>query len=254
MRKKIIALVVGGLLVTGSTGGWAQVKKDATESVPQITRDLVKEVETVGTFHWLVLKDGKQYLISSDGRFVIENPKIYDQQTKRILISIREFKEARKPRVEDYAFFYLSKQGKPAALIVVDQYCGYCERLVKDLLILLKSGRTPKYDIAITFYPIFRKSVDGPCKLASVSPEKAREIYMKWVRTKDPAVWEKLPCDPKKKQDFLMKAAKLKFVSGINSTPVVILPDGTKIVGYRNPEEFLFEPSGSAESQKEGRR
>ena len=242
--------MLGVVLWAGSSVVFSKVPEKPS-STPQITREVVKEVETLGTFIWLVLKDGSEHLISSDGRFLIKNPRVLDLSSNRTIETLRELRETRRPNVKDYAFFYLSRQGKPAALIVVDPHCGHCERLVRDLLVLIESGRTPGYDLAVTFFPVFRRSTDDVCKLLSVSPEKAHETYVKWVKTGNPGIWEKLTCDPRKKQDFIMKAAKLRFISGINSTPVVILPDGRKVVGYRNPEEFLFEPSptGSTESQ-----
>ena len=148
-----------------------------------------------------------------------------------------------KPNIDEVAMLYLVKsdtKSRPTALIVVDEYCPYCERLIKDTLALIKAGKTPKYDLAVAFFPVHRKAVDASCKLMGVGKDRAREIYLKWVESKDPKIWATLKCDPEKRKEFLAKAVMLRMMAGINATPTVILPNGRKIVGYKNPEEFLF--------------
>ena len=255
LRRKGVLLLAGtALLFSAVSGMYARpVRAGSPEGKPlRITKELVKEVEPVGSFLWLTLKDGREVLISSDGRFVIYHPRLYDMKKNKIVTTLSEFRAVRKPEIDRYAFFYLSKTGKPKALLVVDEYCPYCERFMKDLLSLLEAGRKPKYDLAVTFYPVHREAIDASCKLLGLPPEKARETYVKWVKTTDPAVWKDLTCDPKKQQEFLIKAAGLRFESGVNSTPTVILPDGRKVIGYRNPEDFLFEAPSGKTSGKPG--
>jgi len=207
-------------------------------------RFLDKEVARVQSIpfriFWIETKDGSSYIASSNGRFVISSPELRDVQTGTIINSIEELKLALKPNVDEIAMLYLVKKGRPSALVIVDEYCPYCERLVKDILSLLKAGNTPKYDIAVTFFPVHRQAVEATCKLMEVGPEKARELYVNWVKTQDPSTWGNIKCSPETRKKFLMMAAKLQM-NGLTATPTVILPDGTQIVGYRNPEEFLFQ-------------
>ena len=205
---------------------------------------LGKKVESVESLpfkiFWVKTKDGASYIATSNGRFVIESPKLLDVQTGKTVTTIEELREAMKPDVNKYATLWLVKKGKPSALIVVDEYCPYCERLVKDILTVLQTGKTPKYDLAVTFFPIHRQSVEATCKLMSIGQKKARETFIKWVQTHDSSVWNNIKCVPEMQKKFFVKAAQLNTMVGISATPTVILPDGKKIIGYRNPEEFLF--------------
>ena len=190
--------------------------------------------------YWIQTEDGSSYLVSSNGRFVIEKFELLDMQTKNRVETITDLLRAMKPDISQSAVLYLSEQGRPAALIVVDEYCPYCEKLMKQLLALLEAGRKPKYDLAVAFFPVHIKAVDASCKLMQAGKKKARELYVRWVKTHDPDVWNQQKCSAEVRRKFLTIAARLKTMSGISATPTIVLPDGTRIVGYRNPE-FLFE-------------
>lgn len=206
----------------------------------------VKRVQRIPfRIYWIETEDGSSYLASSNGRFVIENPVLLDMQTKKRLETLSDLMTAMKPDAERVAVLYLAKTGKPEALIVVDEYCPYCEQLVKDILKLLQSGKKPKYDLAVTFFPIHRQAVDASCKLLHAGKKKARQMYLKWVSSKDPSVWNEEKCTPEARKKFLTLAAQLRTMNGISATPTIILPDGTQLVGYRNPE-FLFEGDKNA--------
>ena len=237
MKKVLIFLFLTSLFISQPAIAGDQVAK-------RQQRFLDKEVAKVQSIpfriFWIETKDGSSYIASSNGRFVISSPELRDVQTGTIINSIEELKLALKPNVHETAMLYLVKKGRPSALVIVDEYCPYCERLVKDILSLLKAGNTPKYDIAVTFFPVHRQAVEATCKLMEVGPEKARELYVNWVKTQDPSTWGNIKCSPETRKKFLMMAAKLQM-NGLTATPTVILPDGTQIVGYRNPEEFLFQ-------------
>ena len=240
MKKTTIITTVLSLAIIFNPPKSAFTKSDTKSKLSFLN----KKVETVEPLpfrvFWIKTKDGSSYLATYNGRFVILSPEIIDVKTGKKITTIEALREAMKPDVNEFAALWLYKKGNPAALIVVDEYCPYCERLVKDILTILKTGKTPKYDLAVTFFPIHRQAVEASCKLFGAGPEKAREVYLKWVETQNPSVWSGLKCRPEDRKKLLFKAVQLRSMVGITATPTVILPSGQKIIGYKNPEEFLF--------------
>ncbi len=207
---------------------------------PPVAKDQVKDADSLGTVYWLELKNGKQLLVSSDGRFVIENPKVRDLMKKTTITTLEDLRKNRMPDVNKFAFFYLYKAAqKPTALLVVDQYCPYCERFVKDLLQIMKQ-KEPKYSIAVTFFPIHPEAVDASCKMIAMKPDTARMAYIKMVKSSDDSLLRTVQCTRANREKFLKKALQLRFIAGVQGTPTIILPNGRKIVGYVNPESILF--------------
>ena len=235
-KKIIIAFFLTALLVT-------QVSAESrTVSQQRFLDKQVDKVEAVPfRMFWIKATDGSSYLASSNGRFVIKSPQIYDVQTGQTITSIEELNLAMKPDVNKFAVFYFSRAGKPTALLVVDPFCTHCHKMSREILRLVEAGKTLKYDLAVTFFPISRQAIGAICQLMKVGQEEAKSMYVRWVKTQDSSIWSNTECDSENRRKFLMLAAQLQSMSGIRATPTLILPDGTRVVGYTDPTSLLFE-------------
>ncbi|MDR2011921.1 MAG: thioredoxin fold domain-containing protein, partial [Rhodanobacter sp.] len=120
--------------------------------------------------------------------------------------------------------------GQPKYTITVftDLDCGYCRKMHSQIAEYNKRG------IEVDYLFVPRSGINTPSYDKAVSVWCAKDRKAAFTAAKagtDPAP---LKCDNPVAEEF-----KLGTVVGVDGTPTVLAPDGTKIGGYLSPDDML---------------
>ncbi len=208
----------------------AAARKALQELVPKAKIDKVEAAPLPG--YRQVIVGGQMVYVSDDGRYLMQGT-LYDAQAKRDLTAARMAVDA-KAKVDAVPagkrIVFAADGGKPKYKVTVftDIDCGYCRKLHSQIAEYNKRG----IEVDYLFFP--RSGIGSPSydKAVSVWCAKDRNAAFTAAKTgKNPAP---LKCDNPVAEEFTLGTQV-----GVEGTPTIFAPDGTKIGGYLPPDEML---------------
>lgn len=197
--------------------------------VPQAKIDTVEAAPLPG--YRQVLVGGQMIYVSDDGKYLMQGT-LYDTKTKRDLTAIR-LAVATRQKVDavpaaNRIVFAPPGKAKYKVTVFTDLDCGYCRRLHSQIAEFNKRGIEFDY----LFFP--RTGIGSPSYDKAVSVWCAKDRKAAFTAAKaghDPAP---LKCANPVAEEFTL-GTKV----GVEGTPTIFAPDGTKIGGYLSPDEML---------------
>ena len=205
----------------------ANARKALQALVPQAKIDTVEAAPLPGYRQAIV--DSHLIYVSDDGKYVLQGT-LYDTQSKRDLTGSRLAVE-HKSKVDSVP---LSKRivfapDKPKYKITVftDIDCGYCRKLHSQIAEYNKRG----IEVDYLFFP--RSGLNSPSYDKAVSVWCAADRNAAFTAAKAGKTPAPLKCDNPVAEEF-----KLGAQVGVDGTPTIFAPDGTKIGGYLPPAEM----------------
>ena len=206
----------------------ANARKALQELVPQAKIDTVEAAPLPGYRQAII--DSHLIYVSDDGKYVMQGT-LYDTQSKRDLTGSRLAVE-HKSKVDSVP---LSKRivfapDKPKYKITVftDLDCGYCRKLHSQIAEYNKRG----IEVDYLFFP--RSGLNSPSYDKAVSVWCAADRNTAFTAAKAGKTPTPLKCDNPVAEEF-----KLGAQVGVDGTPTIFAPDGTKIGGYLAPDQML---------------
>ena len=204
-------------------------RKALAELVPQAKVDTVEASPLPG--YRQVIVGGQMVYVSDDGRYLLQGS-LFDVKSKRDLTAARLAVDTRRKvdAVPDGKRIAFAPSGKPKYKVTVftDIDCGYCRKLHSQIAEYNQRG----IEIDYLFFP--RSGINTPSydKAVSVWCAKDRKAAFTAAKSgKDPAP---LKCDNPIADQF-----NLGIQVGVDATPTVLAPDGTRIGGYLPPDQML---------------
>lgn len=188
---------------------------------------------------------GSQVLyVSADGRYVLQGT-LYDADAKLDLTAARladvnVAKLAAYPAAKRISF---APQSKPKYTITVftDIDCGYCRKMHSHIAEYNERGIQVDY----LFFPRSGPGTPSFAKAESVWCAADRKSAFTAAKAgSDPAP---LKCDNPIAEEF-----KLGMEVGVDGTPTVFAPDGSKIGGYLTPDQLQAQLERVAAQEKPG--
>lgn len=197
--------------------------------VPQAKIDKVEQAPLPGFRQ--VIVGGQMVYVSDDGKYLLQGS-LYDTRTKRDLTAARLAVE-NKQKVDAVPLakrivFAPSAKPKYKITVFTDIDCGYCRKLHSQIADYNKRG----IEVDYLFFP--RTGIGSPSydKAVSVWCAKNRKAVFTAAKSgKDPAP---LKCDNPVAEQF-----NLGTQVGVDGTPTIFGPDGTKLGGYLSPDQML---------------
>ncbi len=208
--------------------GEAVVRAAVQKLVPNVKVDTVEKSPIAGYYQVIV---GSQLVyVSEDGRYVMQGS-LYDAEARLDLTAARLSREhvAKLDAYPASQRITFAPQGKPKYRITVftDIDCGYCRKMHEhiaeynargiqvDYLFFPRSGpNTPSFDKAVSVW--------------CAADRKKALTDAKAGQTPSP-----LKCDNPVTQEY-----QLGISVGVDGTPAVYAPDGSKIGGYLTPDQL----------------
>ena len=196
--------------------------------VPQAKAETIEAAPLPG--YRQVIVGSQMVYVSDDGKYLLQGT-LYDVQSKRDLTGARLAIDHKK-QVDAVP---LSKRivfapDKPKYKITVftDLDCGYCRKLHSQIAEYNKRG----IEVDYLFFP--RSGLNTPSYDKAVSVWCAKDRNAAFTAAKAGQNPAPAKCDNPIAEEF-----KLGAQVGVDGTPSVFAPDGTKIGGYLSPTEML---------------
>lgn len=225
----VLAAAVPAAQAADSAAADGAARKALAELVPQAKIDAVEQAPLPG-FRQVIVGSQLVY-VSDDGQYLLQGA-LYDTQAKRDLTAARIAVQNKQKldAVPEAKRLVFAPSGKPKYKITVftDIDCGYCRKLHSQIAEYNKRG----IEVDYLFFP--RSGIGTPSydKAVSVWCAKDRKTAFTEAKAgKDPAP---LKCDNPVAEQF-----KLGTQVGVEGTPTVLAPDGTKLGGYLTPDQML---------------
>ncbi|MDR2012221.1 MAG: thioredoxin fold domain-containing protein [Rhodanobacter sp.] len=178
-----------------------------------------------------IIIGGQIIYVSNDGKYLLQGA-LFDTQTKRDLSAARLAVEtkAKLDAVPSDQRIVFAPAGKPKYTITVftDLDCGYCRKMHSQIAEYNKRG----IEVDYLFFP--RSGINTPSYDKAVSVWCAKDRKAAFTAAKAGTEPPPQKCDNPVAEEF-----KLGTVVGVDGTPTVLAPDGTKIGGYLPPDEML---------------
>ncbi len=219
--RGVVALLLA-LAATGALAQEAQIRKALAERLPQLKIDEVSRSPIAGLYE--VRFAGSEILYSdANGDYLFVNGSLLDTKTRTDLTEQRQAQLsaidfAKLPAGD--AITLRQGNGQRRVAVFADPNCGFCKRFERDLATLK--------DVTILTYVI---PILGPD-----SQTKSRDIWCAKDRAKAWRDWMIDGVAPPKAAagcDAQALERNLEFARAhrVNSTPVSVFPDGTRLVG-----------------------
>ncbi len=227
----LLALLAGSasLATAAESPADAAARKALTELVPKAKIDTVEASPLPG--YRQVIVGGQMVYVSDDGKYLLQGS-LFDVKSKRDLTASRLAVETRRKvdAVPDAKRIEFAPSGKAKYKVTVftDIDCGYCRKLHSQIAEYNQRGIQVDY----LFFP--RSGLNTPSfdKAVSVWCAKDRKAAFTAAKSgQDPA--------PAKCDNPIADQFNLGIQVGIDSTPTVLAPDGTRIGGYLPPDQML---------------
>jgi thiol:disulfide interchange protein DsbC len=207
----------------------AAARKALSELVPQAKIDSVEQAPLPG-FRQVIVGSQLVY-VSDDGKYLMQGA-LYDTQAKRDLTAARIAVQNKKKidAVPEDKRLVFAPSGKPKYKVTVftDIDCGYCRKLHSQIAEYNKRG----IEVDYLFFPRTGIGTASYDKAVSVWCAKDRkEAFTAAKSGKDPV--------PQKCDNPVAEQYKLGTQVGVDGTPMVLGPDGTKLGGYLSPDQML---------------
>jgi thiol:disulfide interchange protein DsbC len=205
----------------------ASARKALQELVPQAKIDTVEAAPLPGYRQAII---GSQMVyISNDGKYVLQGT-LYDTQTKRDLTGTRlavEHKDKVNAVPLSKRIVFAPDKPKYKITVFTDIDCGYCRKLHSQIAEYNKRG----IEVDYLFFP--RSGLNSPSYDKAVSVWCAADRNAAFTAAKAGKTPTPLKCDNPVAEEF-----KLGTQVGVDGTPTIFAPDGTKIGGYLPPNEM----------------
>jgi thiol:disulfide interchange protein DsbC len=225
-----LALVVGASIAQAADSeADTAARKALSELVPQAKIDQVEQAPLPG-FRQVIVGSQLVY-VSDDGKFLMQGA-LYDTQAKKDLTAARIAvqNKVKIDAVPEDKRLVFAPSGKPKYKITVftDIDCGYCRKLHSQIAEYNKRG----IEVDYLFFP--RTGIGTPSYDKAVSVWCAKDRKAAFTAAKSGQEPVPLKCDNPVAEQF-----KLGTQVGVDGTPAVLGPDGTKIGGYLSPDQML---------------
>ncbi|MEP7043280.1 MAG: DsbC family protein [Dokdonella sp.] len=205
-------------------------RKALQELVPKAKIDKVEQAPLPG--YRQVIIGGQMVYVSDDGRFLLQGT-LYDTQAKRDLTAARIATDA-KAKVDavplSKRIVFAADGGKPKYKVTVftDIDCGYCRKLHSQIAEYNKRG----IEVDYLFFP--RSGIGSPSYDKAVSVWCAKDRNAAFTQAKGGKNPTPLKCENPVAEEFTLGTQV-----GVEGTPTIFAPDGSKIGGYLPPDEML---------------
>jgi thiol:disulfide interchange protein DsbC len=206
----------------------AAVRKALTDMVPQAKIDAIEASPLPG--YRQVIVGSQMVYISEDGKYMLQGT-LYDAPAKRDLTAARlAVDHKRKVDAVPLSRRIVFAPDKPKYKITVftDIDCGYCRKLHSQIAEYNKRG----IEVDYLFFP--RSGPNSPSFDKAVSVWCAADRNAAFTEAKAGKTPKPAKCDNPIAQEY-----KLGAEVGVDGTPTIFAPDGTKIGGYLSPDQML---------------
>lgn len=196
--------------------------------VPQAKIDTIEAAPLPG--YRQVIVGGQMVYVSDDGKYLLQGT-LYDARNKHDLTAARLAVENRK-KVDavplDKRIVFGPAKPKYKVTVFTDLDCGYCRKLHSQIAEYNKRG----IEVDYLFFPRTGLNTPSYDKAVSVWCAKDRKAAFTAAKAgKDPAAQK---CDNPVAEEY-----KLGTQVGVDGTPTIFAPDGTKLGGYLPPDQML---------------
>lgn len=206
----------------------AAVRKALTDLVPQAKIDAIEASPLPG--YRQVIVGSQMVYISEDGKYMLQGT-LYDAPSKRDLTAARlAVDHKRKVDAVPLKRRIVFAPDKPKYKITVftDIDCGYCRKLHSQIAEYNKRG----IEVDYLFFP--RSGPNSPSFDKAISVWCAKDRNAAFTAAKAGKAPTPAKCDNPIAEDY-----KLGAEVGVDGTPTIFAPDGTKIGGYLSPDQML---------------
>lgn len=197
--------------------------------VPQAKIDAIEAAPMPG--YRQVIVGGQMVYVSDDGKYLLQGT-LFDAKARRDLTAGRLALESKKkvdavPAAERIVF---APAGKPKYKVTVftDIDCGYCRKLHSEIAQINQLGIQVDY----LFFP--RSGPGTPSFDKAVSVWCAKDRKAAFTAAKAGVEPAPLKCDNPIGEEFTLGTQV-----GVNGTPTIIAPDGSRLGGYMPPDQLL---------------
>jgi thiol:disulfide interchange protein DsbC len=183
---------------------------------------------------------GQIIYVSDDGKYLLQGT-LFDSPNKRDLTAARLAVE-NKSKVDAVPqskriVFAPSGKVKYKVTVFTDLDCGYCRKLHSQIAEYNKAG----IEVDYLFFP--RSGIGSPSYDKAVSVWCAKDRNAAFTAAKAGATPAPLKCDNPVAEEFTL-GSKV----GVDGTPSIYAPDGTKIGGYLPPDQMVSRLEGLAKA------
>jgi thiol:disulfide interchange protein DsbC len=206
----------------------ATARQALHDIVPQAKVDTVEPAPLPG-FRQVIVGSQLVY-VSDDGKYMLQGT-LYDTGSKRDLTGARlAIDHKRKVDAVPLSKRIVFAPEKPKYKVVVftDLDCGYCRKLHSQIAQYNKLG----IEVDYLFFP--RSGLNSPSYDKAVSVWCAKDRKATFTAAKAGVAPKPAKCDNPVAEEY-----KLGAQVGVDGTPTIFAPDGTKIGGYLSPTEML---------------
>ena len=207
------------------------LEKKMTKVFPTLKFDKIRktEVENIYEIHY----GGAIIYITYDGKYIFEggNLQRVEKEGKSFVftnlteISASMGRKNLLDQIKDESLFVYGNSEKKFISVVTDIDCPYCRKFHKDIPIYIESGVKVKY-------LVLTRKKSSKEKVISAWCSNNRNSAFTSLNNK-----EKIPksnCNnPIQAQQDIISSL------GVSSTPTIYLPDGTLILGYKDPKDII---------------
>jgi thiol:disulfide interchange protein DsbC len=219
---------VAGLAHAADKPEDAAARQALHDLVPQAKIDTVEAAPLPG--YRQVIVGSQLVYVSDDGKYMLQGT-LYDSQNKRDLTGSRlAVDHKRKVDAVPLSKRIVFAPDKPKYKITVftDLDCGYCRKLHSQIAEYNKRG----IEVDYLFFP--RTGLNSPSYDKAVSVWCAKDRNTAFTEAKAGKTPTPAKCDNPVADEY-----KLGAQVGVDGTPTIFAPDGTKIGGYLSPTEML---------------
>jgi thiol:disulfide interchange protein DsbC len=177
-----------------------------------------------------VLVGSQIVYVSDDGKYMLSGT-LYDVSTKRDLTASRLAVDHKRKVDEVPAakrIVFAPQKPKYTITVFTDIDCGYCRKLHSQIAEYNKRG----IEVDYLFFP--RSGLNSPSYDKAVSVWCAKDRKTAFTDAKAGKTPPPAKCDNPVAEEY-----KLGAQVGVDGTPTIFAPDGTKIGGYLSPTEML---------------
>jgi thiol:disulfide interchange protein DsbC len=207
----------------------AAARKALAELAPQAKIDQIEAAPMPG-FRQVIIGSQLVY-VSDDGKYLLQGA-LYDTQAKRDLTGARlaiENKRKLDAVPQDKRIVFApSGKAKYKVTVFTDIDCGYCRKLHSEIAEINQRG----IEVDYVFFP--RSGLGTPSYDKAVSVWCAKDRKAAFTAAKAGTEPAPAKCDNPVAEQFT-----LGMQVGVDGTPAIMAPDGTKIGGYLAPDQLL---------------
>ncbi|HEY6986334.1 MAG TPA: thioredoxin fold domain-containing protein [Rhodanobacteraceae bacterium] len=196
--------------------------------VPQATIETV-EASPLPGYRQAIIGSQMVY-VSDDGKYLLHGT-LYDTQSKRDLSAMRlavDHKTKVDAVPKSKRIVFAPQNPKYKVTVFTDLDCGYCRKLHAQIAEYNAKG----IEVDYLFFP--RSGLNSPSYDKAVSVWCAKDRNTAFTAAKA----GKTPT-PAKCENPVAEEYKLGAQVGVDGTPTIFAPDGTKIGGYLTPSEMV---------------